>query len=77
MTSIEKLALAQAVKLLEQAATDEGQSLFQMVADHSETAGSRLFQDYLSEDEWWAADNLTDGVRDYVRLAILDEGYHK
>jgi hypothetical protein len=75
MTSIEKLALEQAVKLLEQAATDEGQSLFQTVVDHSTTAGPRLFQDYLAEDEWWAADHLIDGVINHVRLAMIDEGY--
>ena len=75
MTNLEGMALKQAVALLQQAAINEGQSLYSMVADHAEANADRLFVDYIAEDEWWVADHLTDGVIGYVKDYLQESGW--
>jgi hypothetical protein len=75
MTEIESMALKQAVALLEKAAKDENRSLYSLVDDHCTTPSERLFQDYISEDEWWVADHLTDGVIGYIKESLQDLGW--
>lgn len=75
MTALEGLALKQAVALLQQAAINEGQSLFSMVSDHAEANPDRLFIDYIAEDEWWVADHLTDGVIGRVQDYLQERGW--
>ena len=71
-TELEAMAIGQAVRFLQEAAKKEHQSLFSIVADHSDQPVERLFTDFIMEDEYWIGTHLTEGV---IRVVDTERTY--